>query len=995
MADAGSTYSEVKIDITDITRKLSILGAQYSKAATFLRAFGETGTKSIGAILKSTAALQVAFGVVLYLAIVKLNKAIRASIKIMTEYNQSIANTQSVARGTVEELDRLDAAARRSGETTRFTATEAADALYYLASAGFEATEAIEALEGVLALAQATGTDMAITAEEISVVISQFGLDASESARVANVFAAAITNSQATMEKMIFAFQQAGPIAAGLGIELEETAASMELLFNAGFRGQRAGRALRNIMGDLSFETSATSKKLKALGLDFEKFTTSSNTLTEAFTYLNESGISTSQVFAAFGKVASAQAEVLVRSGAEAWKSMTDAVTDTNKAYEAAFIQNDTLEGDLLRLKSASEALGVTFGNIFEPALRKVRQAQVTVVRSLNTLVKSLSGAMTEVTYMADNLNLAELALAGYQVNVDQLADSLDNLSDKEKKQLERQIDKYYKEASQSLAKVANTYVAIEDKVESGRETIDRYNAAIDRGKENIEALEEQGQNIDQVLSNPWAHGLAWVSDYSKAIEKIGPTSDKVVENLEKQDEAIELLADSYDQWGDLLYEMLADYPSLIELIKEEVQAREDSAIANGLSNAATAAGLETTKEYLELLRKQIGFTTDYTDALKKQQIETKNKEADELAAIGRISEAYRIRQTLLFQEMQDKRKELKEKKAIALEEVDIEFDTVDQKEVAIAARALIEEDYAIQSRAIMDSYWHDRLILEEKKGQEEIEITDEKNKELEELAKNTAKILLDVANDYKEDYFQLLDDINQKEIDAMLDVPIPDYDAAIEAYNEYIGKKAKAAVEGLNFEEELALKELELLYTNDEGLLDETETYLEARKKIEDGYREERESAEKYYSLLALENEKAVNKAKTELQEDQLNEAEDIINKYAELYDVETENQLNAMRERRAASLENIGMFDEAYSIVKGMSDTYYANEKDKIEQEYLNTRKYILATVLDKNEQSKQLDNAEQARRDNLRKIEALQANDEKEIYQKDQFDYPYRDR
>jgi len=134
------------------------------------------------------------------------------------------------------------------------------DALYSLASAGMSATEAVKALDGVLMLAGSTQSDLATTSASMVATLRQYNLVASESTRVSNVFAAAIGNSMATMEKITSAMTQVGPVASALGVSLEETVGSLEALYDAGYRGEQAGTALKAILGKLAAETDPTTK---------------------------------------------------------------------------------------------------------------------------------------------------------------------------------------------------------------------------------------------------------------------------------------------------------------------------------------------------------------------------------------------------------------------------------------------------------------------------------------------------------------------------------------------------------------------------------------------------------------------------------------------------------------------------------------------------------------------------------------------------------------
>ena len=123
-------------------------------------------------------------------------------VRTAAQFEQSMANAASVSRATSEELAMLEQAARRAGETTVYSASQSADAIYYLASAGFSASQSVEALDGVLALAAATQSDLAYTSSSVVSTLSQFRLQAEDSARISNVYAAAISRSLASMEKL-------------------------------------------------------------------------------------------------------------------------------------------------------------------------------------------------------------------------------------------------------------------------------------------------------------------------------------------------------------------------------------------------------------------------------------------------------------------------------------------------------------------------------------------------------------------------------------------------------------------------------------------------------------------------------------------------------------------------------------------------------------------------------------------------------------------------
>ena len=243
----GKIYAEIIL-------KLDKLKASKDRAILMIKQFG-SATRNVSVSTeqdakKMQAAWAAGYAVISAAAIRAARKVVSAftdMVDVYAKFEQSLANTQSVARASAEELDAMEQAARRVGATTRSTASEAANALYYLASAGFTAKESIAALDGVNALAIATQSDLAKTSETVATVIKQYGLETGKATDIANTFTAAITSSLATMDKLAKSFEYVGPIAAGLGLTVEETTGALELLYNKGFSGENAGRGLRNI----------------------------------------------------------------------------------------------------------------------------------------------------------------------------------------------------------------------------------------------------------------------------------------------------------------------------------------------------------------------------------------------------------------------------------------------------------------------------------------------------------------------------------------------------------------------------------------------------------------------------------------------------------------------------------------------------------------------------------------------------------------------------
>ena len=184
--------------------------------------------------------------------------ALGASIvKTSASFEQSMANAASVAGATGDEFERMIDIAREMGAKTIFSASEAADALYYMASAGYKVDQMAASIEATLNLASATQYDLAATTDIVIASLNQFSLEASSAERVTNVFAAAIGNSMATMDKLGNSMGYVGPVANSLGYQIEETVAALSILYNAGYDGSTAGTTLRQALVSLMNPTSA------------------------------------------------------------------------------------------------------------------------------------------------------------------------------------------------------------------------------------------------------------------------------------------------------------------------------------------------------------------------------------------------------------------------------------------------------------------------------------------------------------------------------------------------------------------------------------------------------------------------------------------------------------------------------------------------------------------------------------------------------------------
>lgn len=194
--------------------------------------------------------------------------AAKSAVSKFAEFDTAIRSAGAISGATDAEFEQLRQTALELGAATTQSATSSAEALTELAAGGFTATQAIAALPGVIAAAEASGESLAVASGVVSSALSIFSIDAAESGRVADVLSQSANQSAAGIQDLGFAFQYAGPVAAQLGISIEELAAATGILANNGIQGSSAGTALRGAISRLNSPVGKAADVMSDLGIN-------------------------------------------------------------------------------------------------------------------------------------------------------------------------------------------------------------------------------------------------------------------------------------------------------------------------------------------------------------------------------------------------------------------------------------------------------------------------------------------------------------------------------------------------------------------------------------------------------------------------------------------------------------------------------------------------------------------------------------------------------
>ena len=313
-------------------------------------------------------------------------------------FEQSMANVASVTGGGAEAMEALSAAAREAGASSIYTASQAGQAQYFLASAGYNTEQITAALGSTLNLAAAGQMDLARASEITTGTLASFGATAEEADRYTNVLAATAAKSNTSIEQIGIAMEYVGPVAGSLGMSIEDTSAALGLLANANLKGSMGGTALRGVLTDLMTTTDEGQAILESYGLAMEDLDPSTHSFMDILTQLEGAQMSSADVMAIWGQRAGPGMLAMLQQGTGVLAQLNEDITGTSKASEMAATQTETFQGQMKMLGSAIEEAEISIGNALLPSLTEAVTGFTEGVRWATEWGSTVSGAFEGLT---------------------------------------------------------------------------------------------------------------------------------------------------------------------------------------------------------------------------------------------------------------------------------------------------------------------------------------------------------------------------------------------------------------------------------------------------------------------------------------------------------------------------------------------------------------------------------------------------------------------
>lgn len=305
-----------------------------------------------------------------------------AAAKVGGDFEEQMSRVKAISGATGDTFEQMKQQAIDLGAKTAFSAKESAAGMENLASAGFSAQEIMKAMPGLLDLAAVSGGDVALASENTATALRGFGLEASEAGHVADVFARAAADTNAEVGDMGEALKYVAPVANSMGISLEETAAAIGIMSDAGIKGSQAGTTLRGALSRLARPTKAMQDTMDNLGVSFydadgkmKPLKTQVELLKKAFEGLTPEQQQNALV-TLYGQESLSGMMALIDKGPDSLGKLTKSLKDSDGAADdMARTMQDNMNSSIEQMFGAFESAAIVIQKILAPSIKKVADA--------------------------------------------------------------------------------------------------------------------------------------------------------------------------------------------------------------------------------------------------------------------------------------------------------------------------------------------------------------------------------------------------------------------------------------------------------------------------------------------------------------------------------------------------------------------------------------------------------------------------------------------
>lgn len=409
--------NEAESDFYKCAKSIDEYGNEVKDAGEDSKEFGDASKEAVNQLAGALAAAGVAK------TVEEIAAALMECVDAFGEFESQMSTVEAISGASSAQMGELTEKAKEMGATTSFTATEAGQALEYMAMAGWKTNDMLGGLEGIMNLAAASGESLGATSDIVTDALTAFGLAASDSAHFADVLAAASSNSNTNVGMMGETFKYAAPVAGALGYSIEDTALAIGLMANAGIKGSQAGTALRGTLTNLAKPSESAAIYMEKLGISLtdnegnvKSLSELIGTLRERFSELTEAEKAEYAAGIA-GKEAMSGLLAIVNASEADYQKLAHAIDTCNgSAQRMAETKLDNYAGQVKLLESAIDGLKLEIGSQLAPVLTDLAGGATTVVGGLTKLLEVCPAIVPILAGLVTAGKALVVAFAGFAI---------------------------------------------------------------------------------------------------------------------------------------------------------------------------------------------------------------------------------------------------------------------------------------------------------------------------------------------------------------------------------------------------------------------------------------------------------------------------------------------------------------------------------------------------------------------------------------------------
>lgn len=436
LAGVNNNLDEVNNDIDNFDKGVDNLDRSTQEAGQDMERFGDVLKASLASEFIVNAIKTIVTG---------LKDMALASIDAGMAFEKSMSNVEALSGASGDELQTLSDKAKEMGESTMFSASQAADAFGYMALAGWDVDQMLDGIGPVLSLAASANMDLAQASDIVTDSLTAFGLKAEDAGKLSDMMAYAMANSNTSAQQLGEAYKNVAATAGSMGISVEEVTAVLSTMANAGVKGSEAGTALNAIMTRLATDTKGCATELAEFGVQvydsqgnmnslssiLEGCADAYNTLTQEEQANLSKAIAGTSHYAAFQTIM-AGVTTSVQDGAMGFADYQTALQNCDgSAQKMADTMQNNLNGKLTIMQSALEGLKISFYEVFDDTLKDGVDGATDAITRLNQSIKSgdMSVSLQKLNDSLDRMltKLISWAEKNLPKIIDGLAELLDN----------------------------------------------------------------------------------------------------------------------------------------------------------------------------------------------------------------------------------------------------------------------------------------------------------------------------------------------------------------------------------------------------------------------------------------------------------------------------------------------------------------------------------------------------------------------------------------